>query len=237
MRQIDAYAYSNRLYKLHPAYKAGCSLLALVLCLAISRPLASLLTLALMLGLTVFWAGLPWRFVLKVLLAEGSFLLAGVLGVAVSISTSPAPGGVALGPFWMYIGAESVWQAVNLFLRALGSVAALNFLALTTPMLDLMELLQRLRVPEVLIEVMGLTYRFIFVLLDSLERMTLAQEARLGFGNWRSSLRSAALIGTNLFIEAFRRSRALETVLQSRAWDGALRVLPQEYEHPYQRCD
>lgn len=34
MRQIDAYAYSNRIYyRLHPAYKAGCNLLALVLCL------------------------------------------------------------------------------------------------------------------------------------------------------------------------------------------------------------
>ncbi|HHY54320.1 MAG TPA: cobalt ECF transporter T component CbiQ [Chloroflexi bacterium] len=237
MRQIDAYAYSNRISKLHPAYKVGASLLALVLCLTLNRPLASLLILALMLGLTIFWAGVSWRFVLTLLLTEGSFLLAGVLGVAISVSTMPDAGGAALGPFWVRSDAASVWLALNLFLRALGSVSAMNFLALTTPILDLIELLRRLRVPEVLVEVMGLTYRFIFILFDSLERMTLAQEVRLGFGNWRSSLRSAALIGTNLFIDAFRRSRILETALQSRAWDGALRVLPRKYNHPFQKCN
>lgn len=235
MRQLDAFAYSNQLRRLHPAYKAGCSLLALLLCLGLNRIYSSLVIFIFMLGLTIFWAGLPWRFVLRLILAEGSFLLIGVLGVAVSISGIPSPGALAFGPLWFNVSAESNHQALNLLMRALGSVAALNFLALTTPMLDLLELLRRLHVPELLIDLMGLMYRFIFVLLDSLERMTLAQEARLGFANWRNSLHSAAQIGTNLFIEAFRRSRTLETALQGRAWDGNLRVLPQKYEHLFRK--
>ncbi|MDW8352081.1 MAG: cobalt ECF transporter T component CbiQ, partial [Anaerolineae bacterium] len=219
MRQIDSYAHSNKLSRLHPAYKAGCSLLALTLCLALDHPTVSLLITALMLALTVGWAGLPWRFVLRLLGAEGGFLLTGVLGIAISVRLSFDQAG-GLGPVQIGVTAESVQQALHVFLRALGGAAALNFLALTTPAADLLELLRSLRAPATLIEIMGLTYRFIFALFDSLERMTMAQEVRLGFADWRNSLRSAALIGTNLFVEAFRRSRALETALQARAWTG-----------------
>lgn len=77
--------------------------------------------------------------------------------------------------------------------------------------------------------------RFVFVLLDSLERMTQAHEVRLGFANRHAALRSAALIGANLFIEAFRRSQRLELALRSRAWSGSLRVLPRAYTHPFRR--
>lgn len=235
MHLLDRYAYSNRIHRLHPAYKAGCSLLAMAACLGINRLFASLSILIFMLSLTVFWAGLPGRFVLKLSLAEGGFLLAGVLGVAISVSSVPNPDALAVGSLWFNLSAGSAWMAVDLLARSLGCVAAMNFLALTTPMVDLMDLLRRMRVPSLLVELMGLMYRFIFVLLDSLDRMILAQKVRLGFRNWRSSLHNAAQIGANLFIEAFRRSQKLEIALQGRAWDGSLRVLPQEYEHPFLR--
>lgn len=235
MHLLDRYAYSNRIRKLHPAYKAGCSLSALILCLGISSLGFSLFVLLVMLGLTIFWARLPARFVLRLTFVEGSFLLFGVLGVAVSVSGISSPGAVVVGPFWVNLTAETIWRAGILLTRALGCVAAMNFLALTTPVVDLIDLMRRLRVPAVLIELMILMYRFIFVLLESLERMILAQEVRLGFQNWRCSLQSVAQIGANLFIEAFRRSKRLEIALQGRAWDGTLRVLPQEYEHPFSR--
>jgi len=233
MRLLDRYAYSNRIRRLHPAYKAGCSLIAMFLCLGSNQLFVSIPILVLMLGLSIVWAGIPWRFMLKLSLAEGSFLLLSVLSVAVSVSGIPDSGALALGPLWFNLSSESALQAINLLARALGCVAAMNFLALTTPMVDLMELLRRLRVPTLLIDLMGLMYRFIFVLLDSLERMVLAQQVRLGFWGWRNILHSAARIGANLFIEAFRRSLKLETALQGRAWNGDLRVLPHEFEHPF----
>ncbi len=235
MHLLDRYAYSNRIRKLHPAYKAGCSFSALILCLGISRFGLSLFVLVVMLGLSIFWARLPARFVVRLTFVEGGFLLFGVLGVAISVSGIPSPGAIAMGPLWFNLSAASVWSATNLLMRTLGCAAAMNFLALTTPTVDLIDLLRRMRVPAMLIELMSLMYRFIFVLLDSLDRMILAQEVRSGFRNWRSSMYSAAQIGTNLFIEAFRRSQRLEIALQGRAWDGNLRVLPQEYEHPFSR--
>ena len=235
MRWIDRYAYGNRIRRLNPAYKAGFSLSVILVCLVLNDPLVCALALVIVLGLAVFWAGLPASFFLKVLLTEGSFLLVGVLGVAVSLSTIPSGSGLKVGFLWLLVTPDSLMNAVSLFMRSLSCAAALNFLAFTTPLVDLVDLLRRLKVPAILIDLMALIYRFIFILMDSFERMLHAQEVRLGFNGWRNSLHSAAQIGTNLFIEAFRRSRKLEKALQGRGWDGHLNVLPQEYQslHAY----
>jgi cobalt/nickel transport system permease protein len=231
MRWIDRFAYNNRIHRLDPAYKAGFSLGVIFLCLLLENPHASLALLGLTVSLAVWWAGLPAGFVLRLLLAEGGFLAIGVLGVAVSVGVRPTAGALALGPLWLSVTAETLNLAIILLTRSLGCVAAMNFLAFTTPLVDLIDLLRRMRVSDLLIDLMTLTYRFTFILLDCLERMVQAQEVRLGFNGWRRSLLSAGQIGANLFIEAFRRSQKLELALQGRGWDGRLRVLPQEYEH------
>lgn len=230
MRSIDRFAYHNRIRKLDPAYKAGFSLTLMLVCLIVSRPAVSTLAVFLAAGLSILWARLPARFVFRLLTVEAGFLAFAVLGVAVSITTSVVPGGIPVGPFLIRLTAESIFQAGALMLRALGCAAAMNFLALTTPMVDLIELMRRLHVSEVLIDLMTLIYRFIFTLFDSLEQMVLAEEVRFGFNGWQKSIQSAANIGANLFIEAYRRSRRLEMALEGRGWDGNFRVLPQTYE-------
>ena len=232
MRRIDRWAYGNRITRLHPAWKAGCSLLAILVALVASRVDVSFGVLAIMVGLSIGWAGLPARPVLSLTLGEASFLALAVVGVAVSVSTGPTPGGWQVGPLWLGTSEAALGTAGVLLARAMACVAALNFLALTTPMVAIVDLLRSLRVSEVLIDLMTLVYRFIFVLLDTLERMVLASQARLGFRDARRMLHTSGRIGAALFVETFRRSRNLEHALRGRGWDGSLRVLPGEYEHP-----
>ncbi len=230
MHWIDRYAYGNRIRRLNPIYKTGFSLTAILICLSVNRFPVSAACLFLMALLAILWAGLPIRFFLKVLLAEGGFLLLGVLGVAVSVSAVPFENGIALGPIWIVVTIPSILFAENLFMRSLACASALNFLAFTTPVVDLIDLMRRFRFPEILIDLMVLIYRFLFTLMDSLDRMVLARKVRFGFNGWKNSFHSIADICTNLFIEAIRRSRNLENALSGRGWDGHLKVLPQEYE-------
>lgn len=230
MHLIDRHAYSNRLRLVDPAQKGGLAALAIGLCLLLDRPAVGLLTVAWMLALTTLWARVPPAAFGRALLAEGLFLLLSVAGVAVSISLGPAgPAAWRLGPLWLNTSPEALGLASRLLARALGSAAALNFLILTTPLTDLIELLRRLRVPETLIELMTLIYRAIFVLLESLERMRTAQDARLGFSSPRRAMRSAGLLGSQLFLDAYRRSRRLQVALESRGLDGPLRVITLDY--------
>lgn len=230
MRWIDQFAYGNHISRLNPAVKAGISLLILLTALIANHIFVSLFLLFLILLLIVFWAKLPAKAFFKILLGESSFLLLAVLGVAVSVSTIPSEGARSFLGLWVSVTPDSLTHAVNLLLRAITCAASMNFLAMTTPITDIIYLLGRLRVPGFLIDIMTLIYRFIFTLFDVLSRMITAKEARLGFRDINTSMRSWGDIGTGLFLEAFRQSQRLEMAMESRCWDGSLRVLPQSYE-------
>jgi cobalt/nickel transport system permease protein len=232
MHLIDRYAYANRIRRVDPAQKAGLAGLVILLCLLLSRPAVGLLAVGWMWGLTVGWAGHSWRLFGQVLLAEGLFLVLAVVGVALSLSLTPPPDQAwvgHVGPLWVSSSPPALETALLLVTRALGSAAAMNFLALTTPLVDLIDLLRRLRVPPLVIDLMTLIYRYIFTLLESLQRMYTAQDARLGYGGWRQRMRSAGLLASRLFVEAYGRSQRLQTALESRGYTGDLRVLPVNY--------
>ncbi len=236
MHLIDRYAYSNALRHVDPLIKGGLALWIIVLCLALNEPLVGLFAVVWMGILAVGLANIPLRTFGGLLLTEGAFLLLATIAVILSISmTQPSMDGgwtIHLGPIWLATSRVSLYQGANLILRALGAAAAMNFLALTTPMVDVIALLRRLHMPGVIIDLMTLMYRFIFVLLESLERMVRAQDSRLGFNAPpMRRLQNAAWIATHLFIEAFLRSRNLQQALASRGYDGGdLRVLPASYE-------
>ncbi|MGB9753011.1 cobalt ECF transporter T component CbiQ [Roseiflexus castenholzii] len=232
MRVIDRYAFGNALRDVDPAQKGTLALLAIILCLVLDRPAVGMLTLIWMLALTRWWAGVPLPASGSMLLTEGVFLSLSVVGVALNIGGSAPDAPLfawRFGPIWVSATPESLMLAMRVLTRALGSASALNFLILTTPLIDLIELLRRTRLPEGVIDIMALTYRAIFVLLDSLERMATAQDARLGYSTARAALRSAALLGSRVFLDAYRRSQRMQVALESRGFDGMLRVLPLAY--------
>ncbi len=234
LRVIDRYAFTNRLRDVDPAQKSSIVMVTILLCLLLDHPRVGWLVVAWMVGLAVWYARLPWRVVVAVVGSELTFLVISVISVAVSVSLTPptASSGVwSVGPFWLSMSSESLDTAARLLSRALGSIAALNFLILTTPLVDLLEVVRRLWVPPLLVELMMLSYRAIFVLLDTLERMVTAQSGRLGYASWWSALRSSALIGSRLFVETYHRSKALDIALLARGFDGELRVLPLTYRH------
>lgn len=239
MLSIDHYAYTNRLRQVDPVVKAGLASSVLLLCLALSRPAVGILATLWMWGLSICLAGLPAAVFGRLLIAEGTFMLITVVGVALSVSTSPVLGEDSwswqIGPLWVSSSPAMIQLALTLLTRALGGAAALNFLALTTPMVDVIELLRRLHVPALLIDLMTITYRYIFILLENLERMVTAQSSRLGYANLRRSMVSAGLLASRLFIETYQRSQRLQTALDSRGYSGAgnLKVLPLNFRFDF----
>ena len=164
--------------------------------------------------------------------APSFFLAVSLLGIVFTISPAMSeqlPWGWHLGPVWLAASPASLWTGFVVLLRALGAAGAMNFLAATTPMVDLMDFFRRLRVPEFLIDVMTVMYRFIFVLLETLGRIYTAQDCRLGYVNRRRAMESAGLLGSQLFVDSFRRTQRLQVALDSRGYSGTLRVLPATY--------
>ena len=111
---------------------------------------------------------------------------------------------------------------------ALSAVSCLYFLSLNTTMTDILGVFRKLHVPELMIELMLLIYRFIFVLLETASAITTAQKSRLGNRNYRTKVRAFGSMGSALFIQAFRRANALYDAMESRCYDGTIRVLSEE---------
>ena len=127
----------------------------------------------------------------------------------------------------MYLtaGRETLSAAACMAATALAGVSCLYFLALSTPLSELLLFLKGLHLPALIIELMMLIYRFIFLLLDCAGKISVAQRSRLGNRDFHTSLSSFASLVSCLFIQSVRRSGILYDAMEARCYDGNFSVL------------
>jgi cobalt/nickel transport system permease protein len=144
------------------------------------------------------------------------FIAVGALTAVVSV------GDGGLG--WAPDAAARAWALAG---HALAGSAAVLLLATTTPVSDLLPALRRLRVPAAVVEVAAVTYRLLFVLLDSLRTIREAQAARMGYSTWRRSYRSSGALAAAVLTRSWDSARRLQEGLAGRGMETGLRVLPE----------
>ena len=103
----------------------------------------------------------------------------------------------------------------------LGVLASLTLAATTEPR-DLLAGLERLRVPNLLVQIMGFMVRYLDVVTDEMRRMRVARESR-GFTardvrHWSVIARSAGA----LFIRSYERGERVHLAMLSRGYTGTL---------------
>lgn len=226
---LDTYAYANRWRQQHPAEKGLLCLLALGAALLARSPQAAAICALVMAALTVGGAGIALRNYLRLLRLPAGFLFAGVFGLALSLSGGDQllldlPG-LDLSLWLNHAGAD---QALLVLSRSLAAVTALLFLALTTPMTEIVALLRRLRMPALLLELMVLAYRQIHVFSEVARQMRTAQKARLGDAGLASRWRSLSSLAAGLYLKAHLRSQQLHRSLLCRGYDHDLRWLERQ---------
>ena len=219
---IEQCAYGNRWRFVSPAAKAVFCLGGFVAAFAAGRPEVAAAVAALLAIATTAGAGVAFRRYLRVALPPLGFLLLGCLSLAYSLDFSEGH----LVARWL---PEGWGPPLQLAARSLGALAAMLFLALTTPMVDLIAFLRRLRMPEVLLEIMVLCYRMLFVFSEAVHDTLTAQSARLGYSTNRLALRSLGGLAANLTLQVWQRASDLNVAAQSRNNDGPLRFLEPTY--------
>lgn len=235
MVSIDRYAYASRLRSWHPAEKAGLALATMCIALATGSLLTEVTIAGLMLVMTVGLAGIPAAPYLRLLALPSTFLLVGA--VTAGLTTAGTGTGqeanflvaASLGGITAGFTAAGLNLTTTLLLRSLAAVTCLYFLALTTPMVDVIWLLRRLRVPALLTELLELTYRYIFVLADLASQVHTAQSSRQGYASWRNSCRSLGQLINAVFRKATWYSWQLAVALAARGYRGQLAVMESEY--------
>ena len=219
---IEQSAYANRWRRVDPAAKGAFALAGFVAAFAATTPRAAIAVAALIGLATLVGARVaPVRY-LRVAAPALVFLAISCLSLAFSVNVDASSAAFDLAP--------SGWrQIAEVGARSLGALAALLFLVLTTPLVDLIALLRRLHAPEVLLEIMVLCYRMLFVFSAAVHDTLTAQSARLGYASNRLALRSLGGLVANLTLQVWQRASDLHVAAQSRNNDGPLRFLEPTY--------
>ncbi len=115
------------------------------------------------------------------------------------------------------------------------SIQAAILLTATTPFPDFLLALRALHIPRLLVSILGLMWRYLFILADEAIRLLRARTARSGSGAvpgakiggsliWRAKV-TGGMAG-NLFLRSFERSDRIYMAMLSRGYDGEARNLP-----------
>jgi cobalt/nickel transport system permease protein len=138
-----------------------------------------------------------------------------------------------LGPWALSPTAEGLARFLSIAVKSWISVQAALLLSATTPFPDLLLALRAFRVPQLLVSVIGLMWRYLFVLADEAIRLMRAREARSGAGPghrhggsviWRARV-TGGMAGS-LFVRGFDRADRVYAAMLARGYDGETRALP-----------
>ena len=149
--------------------------------------------------------------------------LVAVIGLMRTFLTGTTP--VAtwdLGLFHLTASREGLAAGALLGSRVLASVAVVMTLCLRTPALEVFAALRWAGLPQTLIEIALLMYRYIFVLFEQAASIVSALKARLGDANYGRSMRSlGSLAGIVILRSLDQAERSYEAML-ARGYHGSL---------------
>jgi cobalt/nickel transport system permease protein len=139
----------------------------------------------------------------------------------------PFAGGGAgweLGPVW--VSERGLWAAALVCLKA-GAILTLGLLvAAGAPLNETLQAASSLRVPDLLVHVILLTYRYVFVVTGEFTRLRTALRVR-GYHN-RATLHSYRTVGHvagTLLVRGSERAGRVGQAMTCRGFDGQFRSL------------
>ncbi len=217
---IDKLSYNSKLRYENAEVKFAFAVITLLICV-ISRSAVTAIIVLLVTGVLTIKSGIPVFRYLKFLSMPFAFLFLSTIAIIFDFK-----------PFYITINKNNIFYALNLILTSLSAVSCLYFLAFTTTIMDILYVLKKLKCPKIILELMLLIYRFIFILLDTAYAISIAQNARLGNINYKTSLKSFGILGSSLMLKAIKRSQNVYTAMQARCYDDTINVLSSKKTKP-----
>lgn len=214
-------------HKLHfhghsPVHRAPAHLKILALLgfmvVVVATPRDAYLAFAAYLAVIVIVVGVsrvPPTYILKRTVVELPFVVFAVLLPFVATGPQTEVLGVSVSQSGLEAGVALLVKGT------LGVLASLTLAATTEPQ-DLLAGLERLRLPQQLVQIMAFMVRYLDVVTDEMRRMRIAREAR-GFDarnprHWPVLARSAGA----LFIRSYERGERVHLAMLSRGYTGRM---------------
>jgi len=234
---LDALAQKSRLNGINSALKFWTLFALMIISVASTSSAAGVFLMIASLVLAVFVGGLKLSNYIRIITLPIAFLLMGGLALLFEVTSEPI--GVlnfnAFG-FWLCVSENAQSQTALTMSRAFGAVSCLMLLTVSTPMPEIINVLRRARCPELIIDLMYLIYRYIFILLSLHHEMHDAAKSRLGFRDYRTSLRSTGRIYSNLLGRSYQFACKNFDAMESRCYSTGIRFLERKNKIIYMQA-
>ncbi len=223
---IDKLCYQSKLRQVSPQIKFAYAIATLLLCVWSRWVPMAVVVLLINSYLTVGKGGVALSRYLHYLTVPLAFLVLSTLSIVLNYSPTPFDlFALSFGGGYLTASTQGLALALQLVLTALASVSCLYFLSFSTPMPDILWVLGKCHCPKLVIELMLLIYRYIFILLEVASNISISQASRLGQCNYKTAIKSFVALVSALFVRAMKKSSALYDAMESRCYDGTIRVL------------
>jgi cobalt/nickel transport system permease protein len=147
------------------------------------------------------------------------------LGRVARIPFSAFVGRLALAqPFALGVAVLVLFQGAGLkvfgavVLKSTACVAAVQLLAQTTPLPDLLDVLRRARLPDVFVLALALLHRYLFVLIEESRRMRRARLARTLRRSPGQTWRTLSSVIAVSFVRSIVRAERISVAMRARGF-------------------
>lgn len=227
MLLIDKYAYTNNLTNLKPQIKVGISISLLTISMIVSNILALICIMALTSISIVCIAKISLKSYIRLLKIPIYFLVIGILVNTINICFDSESLIYSVSIFNVYIGIsnQSIETSIYILLRSMSCLTCVYFFILTTPFNQLLSLLKIIHIPDTIIELTMLVYRFIFIFLEEVSDIIKSQQLRFGYIDLKTSYRSIGLLVNLLFKRLIKRYEDMSISLDMKLYDGKFHIV------------
>ncbi len=137
-------------------------------------------------------------------------------------------------PLGLVISGPGLSRFISVALKSWISVQMAILLASTTPFPEILVAMRALKLPKILVAIIGLMWRYLFVMVDEALRLMRARLARSGEveqtagrvgGGFTWRARVTGGMAGNLFLRSLERSDRIYNAMLARGYDGEVRTL------------
>ncbi|UCD85882.1 MAG: cobalt ECF transporter T component CbiQ [Deltaproteobacteria bacterium] len=131
-------------------------------------------------------------------------------------------GGYSLGIGKLTVSRSGLVVFENILIKSYLAIISVILLSSTTPFPKLLRGFEQLKVPKLVIMLASFAYRYLFLLIEEIERMERARDARAYRGRW---LWQAKVIGQmigSLFLRSYERGERVYVAMASRGFTGEI---------------
>jgi len=218
---IDKYAYLNSiLHRFDPRAKL-ISILILIISIALIDDIIILSMGLVVVICLVYVSNIPLFFILKRLRWLAIFVLLILLILPLTV---PGEKMISFGP--LTVTKDGILRASIIALKAFSIVLLIFPMLATMKFVTFIKALDKLGVPSKLVQIIALTYRYIFVLMNEIKRTFRSVEAR-GFKKKTGlyGIRTTAKITGMLLVRSYERSEKVYSAMLSRGYHGKMKTL------------